>query len=469
MLSSLRARLWLSYAFVIAVALGVISIALFIYVAQNPLVYRQAAAKLIVVDAALIRSQAEWANLSDQALQKQIERAGNNFDVRVVVFDQKRKVMADSQLKSAEPLELPRLARLRSSAVVRDAQGNPWLFNLRQLETGRWLMVAVLRPKVPLLTILRDELFLPVVGAGLVALLLALLLAFLLSRWVADPLQNLVIASRQFPTEAWPIDARGPGEVQAVIGAFNAMTARVQASTQSQREFVANVSHELKTPLTSIQGFAQAILDGTAESPESQKQAAGVIYNEAARMHRMVLSLLDLARLDAGMATFKREPVDLNVLLQNVADKFSPQAQHAQVALSFQSTVLPVVTGDGDRLAQVFTNLVDNALKFTPQGGVISMRGEQTTSGVEITISDTGAGISPEVQAHIFDRFYQVDPARAGGAQHGAGLGLAIVREIVQAHSGKISVRSTLGQGSAFSVTLPVYPPDASTVARRKK
>ena len=143
---------------------------------------------------------------------------------------------------------------------------------------------------------------------------------------------------------------------------------------KSQRDFVANVSHELKTPLTSVQGFAQAILDGTADTPESHQQAARVIYNEAGSMHRMVLDLLDLARLDAGTLELQCAPVDLPALLNNIAEKFSPQAHAAGVSIQVESAALPAVMGDGDRLAQVFSNLVDNALKHTPAGGTITLR-----------------------------------------------------------------------------------------------
>jgi two-component system sensor histidine kinase ResE len=235
------------------------------------------------------------------------------------------------------------------------------------------------------------------------------------------------------------------------------MMMRTQASQRSQRDFVANVSHELKTPLTSIQGFAQAILDGTADSDEARQKAAQVIYDESGRMHRMVLDLLDLARLDSGTADITMSPVKMIALLNAVAEKFSPQSQRAGVQIKVESVEnLPAVTADGDRLAQVFTNLVDNALKFTPQGGSILLHVSVVNGEMRVAVSDTGMGISAEVQKHIFERFYQADPARKGGEKHGAGLGLAIASEIVQAHGGRISVRSRQGEGATFEVFLPL-------------
>ncbi len=478
MFSSLRSRLWLSYALVTAAALTVVAIVLLIYIIQNPSTYRQESARLTVVAALLRKNETEWASLSTADLQARIEQVDAAYSTRIALYTAKRQLIIDSQSASQPALPLPRFPRLRPYSILRDQNGNSWLYMLRHLSDGRWLLLAVPRPSVPLLTILTDELMLPVLGAGVAALIISLLVAFWLARWIGDPLQKVVVASRRMPSaEALSVAPRGPHEVQELTRAFNEMNSRVQTSQKSQRDFVANVSHELKTPLTSVQGFAQAILDGTAGTPEAQKQAAQVIYDESGRMHRMVLDLLDLARLDAGTLDLQRAPVDLAALLNSVAEKFTPQAHLGKVDIRVEASPLPVITGDGDRLAQVFTNLVDNALKFTPAGGRITLRATQVSSGVQVDVVDTGAGIAAEALPHIFDRFYQADPSRPGGRKHGAGLGLAIVKEIVGAHGGKISVRSepgpalsgAEGMGSTFTVTLPLTTPEASTVVSKRK
>jgi two-component system sensor histidine kinase ResE len=247
------------------------------------------------------------------------------------------------------------------------------------------------------------------------------------------------------------------------------MITRIQSSQKSQREFVANVSHELKTPLTSVQGFAQAILDGTADSSESRQQAAQVIYDEASRMHRMVLDLLDLARLDGGTADITMAPVNISALLNTTSEKFTPQLQHAGVSITVSvAENLPLIIADGDRLAQVFVILVDNSLKFTPRGGLISLRASLVNEELLVSVLDTGVGIPEEAQMHIFERFYQADPARRGGEKHGAGLGLAIAHEIVMAHGGRISVRSRLGKGTSFDVFLPLTQKSKVKVANKK-
>ncbi|HNO86242.1 MAG TPA: HAMP domain-containing sensor histidine kinase, partial [Anaerolineales bacterium] len=167
--------------------------------------------------------------------------------------------------------------------------------------------------------------------------------------------------------------------------------------------------------------------------------------------------LLDLARLDSGTADITMSPVKVSALLNAVAEKFAPQSTRTGVRIQVEAAAdLPSITADGDRLAQVFTNLVDNALKFTPPGGSILLQASMLDGEMLVVVTDTGAGIPAEAQKHIFDRFYQADPARKGGAKHGAGLGLAIASEIVQAHGGRISVRSRQGEGATFEVFLPL-------------
>jgi signal transduction histidine kinase len=470
MFSSLRSRLWLSYALVTAAALTIVAVVLIIYISQNPSTYRQASTRLTIVATFLRKNEVEWVNLSSAALQPRIEQVGNIYSTRILFYGVNRSLIIDSQSTTQPVLQMPRFPRLRPYSILRDQNGNYWLYMLRQLDDGRWILLAVPRPVVPLSAILNDELLVPILGAGLFALVTSLLVAFWLARWIADPLQDVVGASQQMPfLYTGPILPHGPQEVQELTRAFNKMNIRLDVSQKSQREFVANVSHELKTPLTSIQGFAQALLDGTANTPEAQKQAVQVITTESARMHRMVLDLLELTRLDSGILDFHRSPVDLTALLKSIAEKFTPQAQAGNVEIFLETTALPVIITDGDRLAQVFTNLMDNALKFTPAGGRITLRGNQVGAGVSVDVTDTGAGISSETLPYIFDRFYQVDPSRSGGLKHGAGLGLAIIKEIVGMLGGKISVLSKPGMGSSFTVNLPLTMPELRAIPPQQK
>ncbi|HRJ56365.1 MAG TPA: HAMP domain-containing sensor histidine kinase [Anaerolineales bacterium] len=468
MLSSLRSRLWLSYAFLIVTALSVVTIVLFISLFRNPLLYRQTTERLNAVQTVLIERSQEPNAPPVSVL---VKRSRQTFGVRILLFSQNQQLLFDTSSTEMGLPFPPRRAVLQSLPTVRDEAGRVWLYSIGQLSDGTYLMVADQRPRFTLVNAFSDE-FLPVILlSGGIALLLSLIVAFVFAGWIANPLQKVVNAAAEMPSAATKVlEVGGPHEVQELTRAFNSMVTRVQSSQRSQREFVANVSHELKTPLTSIQGFAQAILDGTADTEEARGRAAQVIFNESGRMHRMVLDLLDLARLDTGTADLAMSPVNVRALLNAVAEKFSPQSQRAGVNIHVEVREdVPPLIADGDRLAQVFTNLVDNALKFTPSGGVISLSAAvNDLAQMRITVSDTGAGIPEEEQARIFQRFYQVDPARQGGTSHGAGLGLAIAHEIIVAHGGRISVRSRVGAGTEMEVLLPLSPPEPSKKARKK-
>lgn len=455
MFSSLRSRLWLSYAILIVTALVVVTIVLLLYLASNPVLYRQTETRLKAAEGIL---SAQPGLLTQPQPVDRLGTIADAFNVRVLVFNQNGALLKDTGgNKAAISLPSPLLVP-RAAPTVRDFSGKLWLYSVSSLPDGNWLMVVAPRPRVAILAILTDELFLPLAEGGLIALLLSLILAFVIARWVADPLQQIIATARTIPSASVKsVSEGGPREVRELTRSFNAMLARVLSTQNSQRDFVANVSHELKTPLTSVQGFAQALLDGTADTPEARHQAAQVIYNEAGRMRRMALDLLDLARLDSGTADLKMASVDMTALLNGVMEKFSPLASKAGVNLHLDlANDLPILNGDGDRLAQVFTNLVDNALKFTPRAGTVAIRAVQDRGEVQVSVSDTGEGIPADAIPHIFDRFYQADSARAGGEKHGAGLGLAIVHDFVVAHGGRISVRSAPGRGTAFIVHLPL-------------
>ncbi len=289
--------------------------------------------------------------------------------------------------------------------------------------------------------------------AALIGLVVAGLVAVAVSRTIARPLQRLSVAAHAVAEGDYThrVEERGPTEFAQVAGAFNHMNEQVQLNNQAQRDLLANVSHDLKTPLTSIQGFSQAIMDGTAPDPA---KAASIIYEEAGRLGRLVTLLTELARIRAGRLTMRQDPLDLKAMVTAMAEKIEVVAQKKDITLTLDAAPVPQVRGDGDRLAQVINNLLSNAVKYTPAGGAVHVAVTPEHAGVRVAVQDTGIGIPPEDISRVFERFYQVDKSR--GPARGHGLGLAITHEIVEAHDGKITVHSEgRNQGSTFTVWLP--------------
>jgi two-component system OmpR family sensor kinase len=466
---SLRSRLWMSFGVVILLMVLIIGGMMLVYIARGNLVARL---RLQAVVGQLAFRQ-EIPLLDKEAAQQVVARIDDAIGMRTIVLDREGGVVVDSRISSAAGFSIfQQIPRSLQSGVFRieDLDGYLWLYTGRPLTGGYTLVVALQRQ--PLREIIGSpvtkELLQALGISGVVAVVLSMILAGWAAFSVAKPLQRISQAvSQTAEGNLIRVEPDGPREVRQLGESFNRMAEKVNASQKSQRDFVANVSHELKTPLTSVQGFAQAIIDGTAAAEEDKKQAAQVIFEEAGRMHRMVVDLLDLAKLDAGTADLRRERLELAPLLQRVVERFTPQSREARVELVSRIDPLPALVGDGDRLVQVFTNLVDNALKHTPPGGRVTLNAASVKGEAEIWIEDTGAGIPPKELSRIFERFYQMDKARQGGPRHGAGLGLAIAQEIVQAHDGQMSVTSREGQGSRFTVRLPFARPDDETLVAK--
>jgi two-component system phosphate regulon sensor histidine kinase PhoR len=220
-----------------------------------------------------------------------------------------------------------------------------------------------------------------------------------------------------------------------------------------RREFVANVSHELRTPLAAIKATADTLDGGALDDPAAARQFLARIQREVDRMGRLVQELLELSRLESGQEKLNLEPASIQAAVDEAVERHRGQAEAAGVALNVGlPDSLPLVLTDGERLQQVLSNLLDNALKFTPRGGSVTVSTSQEPGKVWVSVSDTGAGIPDEHLPHVFERFYKVDRSRSG---EGVGLGLAIARHIVHAHGGDIRVSSREGEGSTFSFSLP--------------
>ncbi|MCP5098443.1 MAG: HAMP domain-containing histidine kinase [Chloroflexi bacterium] len=488
MLKSLRSRLLLSFIVVIVTTQVAILVAALIIGSLPAVRYSPVLREL---DAISQVSRSELlrllqSNASNQRMLRVLDETAVENNVRVLVA-QASNLEVTYDTNNNEWVEviiggvvlparlLPSTDENTLAGLFTHPDGSTWLVYSRAISSSGFgsRVVLYVRPEPTRFGLFRDLGLIPLlIGATVVSFILSILLALGIAGWVIRPLQRLAGATEAIAQGDYDqkLSLQGPEEVQRVATSFNSMAAQVAATRQAQRDFVANVSHDLKTPITSIQGWSQALLDGAADSPQAKEHAAGVINSEAERMSRMVRQLLDLAKIESGQIELQKEAVDLMQLVTDVYRNLSIRAREKQIHLTLDVEPIDPILGDPDRLMQVFTNLVDNALSHTPTEGRVHLdvhpHGEKA---VEVVVQDTGKGIEAEELDRIFERFYQVDKSRTQTHRRtGSGLGLAIVHELVLMHNGRIFARSELDKGSVFVVRLPISDmPDVSTIVRR--
>jgi two-component system, OmpR family, sensor kinase len=292
----------------------------------------------------------------------------------------------------------------------------------------------------------------PFLWAAIISLVISTIIAIFLARSIYRPVQRLTTAVENITQGNYDqsIPLEGPQELKELAVGFNNMSSQVRESQQQLRHFVADVSHQLKSPLTSIQGFGQAMLDGTAGDEATREKASRIIVDESKRMLRQVNELLELSRMQSGQVQMKKEQVDVEEIIVRCREIFDSKIQEKKLHLMTNLENLSPVIGDADRLEDVFCNLLDNAIKNTPAYGEVHITANKRNRAVEISITDTGPGISQEQIPFLFKRFQKGTDLHSG-----TGLGLAIAREIVLAHGGSIKVTSNPGEGAKFTVTLP--------------
>jgi len=286
--------------------------------------------------------------------------------------------------------------------------------------------------------------------AALGGVLLAALLSLLVARRVTDPLGKLERAAARLPREPGVrVELDEPRELASLAEHFNEMAAELERSRDEQRSFLLSVSHELKTPLTAIRGYAEGLADGAVAA----EPAAEVIGVETQRLERLIGDLLDLARLERADFQVASQTVDLGSLAESALARFASTAAERGVRINLAIEPQAAALADHDRLLQVISNLLENALRMTPSGGTITLAARPGA----LSVTDSGPGIDSADLPHAFKRFYL--HRRAGGdAGHGSGLGLAIVAELVGAMGGEASVTSAPGEGARFEVNLPHSP-----------
>jgi len=283
----------------------------------------------------------------------------------------------------------------------------------------------------------------------------AVAVSVFVSQRVVNPIRQMMQASRHIAAGHYRerVSVTSHDELGQLGRSFNRMAATLEQTEAMRRDLIANVAHELRTPLSSIKGYMEGLLDGVLPAEPDTYQ---LVYREADRLQRLVNDLQELSRVEAGAFQLERRPVSLASLAGQTADRLRPQFEEKGVKLHLNvPDDLPPVAADEDRLSQVLVNLVGNALQYTPAGKSVTISGTADNRRVELTVTDTGLGIEPEHLPYLFTRFYRVDKSRsrAGG---GSGIGLTIARHLVEAHGGEIWATSPgAGQGSTFGFWLP--------------
>lgn len=290
---------------------------------------------------------------------------------------------------------------------------------------------------------------------ALTGALIALLLGIFLSRTLTRPIRELTRATHAVSEGdlSQQVTVRSNDELGELARAFNKMSAELSRSINSRKQMTADIAHELRTPLSLILGHAEAVHDGVLQPTRENFE---IIREEAVRLEHLVNDLRTLSLADAGELAIHLQTIEPQRLLQEVASLYQYQVQRKNIVLDLDiAAPLSTIEVDPGRLTQVLTNILDNALRHTPEGGRIILSAGERNGLVELAVQDSGPGLKAEEVDHIFDRFYRTDSARQRAYDGGSGLGLAIAKSIVQAHSGRLSAQSEVGGGLRVIITLP--------------
>ena len=463
---SLRLRLFRSYALLVILFLfivaGVVALLLRGLVDNSALSGLDNMTRPISVELiALIRGNVTLQQVA-ASLQEQADKNG----AYIILTDASGNIvrqLVPLQPQALQPIQVapgvfPQDVTSALKGKITDADGKTYLYAAYPInrQNSQFISVNTLLLVIPrpgILAVLKTIILPFLVAAGL-ALVCSLLAAILMARAIYRPLAKVTTAAEQMANGDYSqrIKPEGPKEIKALAESFNRMTENVEQAQLRLRHFVADVSHELRSPLTSIQGFAQALLDGTAADDATKLKAAQIIDEESRRLRHQVDELLELSRMQSNQINFRKERVNISETLERCTEILAVQAKQKQVTLELKAEPGLIVTGDNDTLEQVFINLLDNAIKNSPAGGKVNITsGQSEGKFAKVTVADEGPGIHPDHLAHVFERFYQVP-----GARTGVGLGLTIAKEIVIGHQGTITIESSPGEGARFTVTLPL-------------
>ncbi len=449
MLHSLRLRLLLPFIIVVLVALGTVAV---MVSRATTTEFERSIAGIINYRYFDIRlkAQAIQENIYQhtgergiwEELQSLLERISSSARTRIVMADLDGNVYADSSKKLIGETLNTSLSKPFAAFLI---DGIPILAYAEPIDTPQLILA-----QQQFTSSVNHSLLLAVIAASLVAIILTLAT----SKSILRPVEALIAAARKMEKGdlSQRVNIRPRGELGELASAFNAMADGLERLEQLRRNMVSDVAHELRTPLSNIRGYLEAIQDDMiAPTPELIES----LHEEALLLSQLVEDLQELALAEAGQIELKREPVFLPELIERTITALLPLIQEKDLQVHTElSPDLEPVSADNRRVSQVLRNLLTNAIRYTPSGGTITISAICYGDKVEVHVHDTGIGIDPDHLPFLFERFYRVDQSRTRSTG-GAGLGLAIVKQLVQAQGGDVKVASEVGSGTTFIFTLP--------------
>ena len=450
MTHSFRFRLLVAFALVIAVVIGTVS--LFVarsaageirkYQAQSN---ETRSARMQAVLSGYYAGRGEWAGI-----QPFVEQMGTLYGQHIVVADSSGVVVADSHEgflgRGPDPRWAGRALPIRPPPAPGGAGARePGTLYINPEAVSEADSASVQR--------LANSINHFLLWGGLLAVGVAMVFTSFLSRRMSAPVRALTSAARRVGQGDFSqrVDVRGKDEVAELALTFNSMADDLTRAQELRRNLVADAAHELRTPLSNIRGYLEAVRDGLMQ-PDAP--TLNSVYEEVLLLSKLVEELQELSLADAGELKLFQQPEDISELIQKVASAVQPAIKAKGLSLTVGlADGLPLCQIDSQRIGQVLRNLLDNAVAHTPEGGAIAVTAVEQGDRVEVAVADTGEGIPPEHLPNVFERFYRVDKSRAR-ATGGSGLGLTIAKRLVEAHGGKIVVQSEAGKGSRFAFTV---------------
>ncbi|MBS3739832.1 HAMP domain-containing histidine kinase [Candidatus Bipolaricaulota bacterium] len=439
MFSSLKIKLLASFFLVIAIGVGTIS-----YIASNSAINQfdryvsqgqaERYQRLALTFSNYYRFKGSWEGVSGL-----IENVAEVYTERILLTDPSGKVIGDTEEK------------LTTTSVDEDWSRKKVTINLGDFEVGKIFIKS--KKRSPLQNTFINSVNKSVLTGGLIAGLTAIILALLFSRNILKPIRELTRATKQMKQGDLDqrVDTSARGEIGKLGESFNSLANKLKEQKTLREEMVSDVAHELRNPLSNIQGYLEGLKEGMVEPNE---QVFESLHQQSLVLNRLVNDLRDVNKAKADQLELDKKQVALEDIIEKEVKAARSKAKNISVKAEKEREEPTLVEADPERISQVIRNLLDNAITHTPPGGQIDVTTSISSSKATTMVSDDGSGIPQEDLPHIFDRFYRVDKSRSRGTG-GTGLGLTIAKEIVESHGGNISVESEEGEGTTFKFTLP--------------